>query len=57
MLAYTVERTPSSDYGQLLYGSFYRRSSAFIGGQYRVLMFRWAEEKHIWPPMNADERR
>jgi len=38
--------------------AFNPRSSAFIGGRYRVFDFRVRlEEKHIWPPMNADERR
>jgi len=40
-------------------GNFlYRRSSAFIGGQYGVFVFALDRgKKHIWPPMNADERR
>ncbi|MGA3076444.1 MAG: hypothetical protein ABSG56_22475, partial [Bryobacteraceae bacterium] len=36
-------------------GNFlYRRSSAFIGGQYGVFVFALDRgKKHIWPPMNA----
>jgi len=44
-------------FGRLRIARCYRRSSAFIGGQYLVLIFGLGEEKHIWPPMNADERR
>jgi hypothetical protein len=28
-----------------------------IGGRYWVLIFVFNDEKHMWPPMNADERR
>jgi len=47
--------TPAPASGELRVACFYRRSSAFIGGQYLVLISRGPEEKHIWPPMNADE--
>jgi hypothetical protein len=35
----------------------YRRSSAFICGQYLVLISRWVKKRTYWPLMNADQRR
>src|ERR1035438_6769171 len=45
----------SSAQGNFRLARFYRRSSAFIGGQYGVFAFALdREKKHIWAPMNAD---